>query len=80
MRVEIVPIRPEFDAEICQIIQSVGAEFGAIGEGFGPSDAEVLAMSQYYREQDRSAYFVALLEEGSRRWWHCTFCWPYGFV
>ncbi|EGR0411872.1 GNAT family N-acetyltransferase [Vibrio cholerae] len=62
MRVEIVPIRPEFDAEICQIIQSVGAEFGAIGEGFGPSDAEVLAMSQYYREQDRSAYFVALLE------------------
>ena len=55
MRVEIVPIRPEFDAEICQIIQSVGAEFGAIGEGFGPSDAEVLAMSQYYREQDRSA-------------------------
>ncbi|EGQ8201304.1 hypothetical protein VCSRO12_0793 [Vibrio cholerae] len=62
MRVEIVPIRPEFDAEICQIIQSVGAEFGAIGEGFGPSDVEVLAMSQYYREQDRSAYFVALLE------------------
>ncbi|ELG4675011.1 GNAT family N-acetyltransferase [Vibrio cholerae] len=62
MRVEIVPIRPEFDAEICQIIQSVGAEFGAIGEGFGPSDAEVLAMSQHYREQDRSAYFVALLE------------------
>ncbi|EOX4213164.1 GNAT family N-acetyltransferase [Vibrio cholerae] len=62
MRVEIVPIRPEFDAEICQIIQSVGAEFGAIGKGFGPSDAEVLAMSQYYREQDRSAYFVALLE------------------
>ncbi|MDH7614686.1 GNAT family N-acetyltransferase [Vibrio cholerae] len=62
MRVEIVPIRPEFDSEICQIIQSVGAEFGAIGEGFGPSDAEVLAMSQHYREQDRSAYFVALLE------------------
>ncbi|BCK06547.1 GNAT family N-acetyltransferase [Vibrio cholerae] len=62
MRVEIVPIRPEFDAEICHIIQSVGAEFGAIGEGFGPSDAEVLAMSQHYREQDRSAYFVALLE------------------
>lgn len=58
MRVEIVPIRPEFDAEICQIIQSVGAEFGAIGEGFGPSDAEVLAMSQYYREQDRSAYLL----------------------
>lgn len=62
MRVEIVPIRPEFDAEICHIIQSVGAEFGAIGEGFGPSDAEVLAMSQHYREQDRSAYFVALWE------------------
>ncbi|MCR9386328.1 GNAT family N-acetyltransferase [Vibrio metoecus] len=62
MTLEIVPIQPEFDAAICQIIQSVGAEFGAIGEGFGPSDAEVLAMSQHYREQDRSAYFVALLD------------------
>ncbi|ENM3928794.1 GNAT family N-acetyltransferase [Vibrio cholerae] len=62
MTLKIVPIRPEFDAAICQIIQSVGAEFGAIGEGFGPSDAEVLTMSQHYREQDRSAYFVAILD------------------
>ncbi|ENM5852945.1 GNAT family N-acetyltransferase [Vibrio mimicus] len=62
MTLEIVPIQPEFDAAICQIIQTVGAEFGAIGEGFGPSDAEVLAMSQHYREQDRSAYFVAILD------------------
>lgn len=81
MRVEIVPIRPEFDAEICQIIQSVGAEFGAIGEGFGPSDAEVLAMSQYYREQDRSAYFVALLEgKVVGGGGIAPYCWPYGFV
>ncbi|MDE1514308.1 MULTISPECIES: GNAT family N-acetyltransferase [Vibrio] len=61
MTLEIVPIRPEFDGVICQIIQTVGAEFGAIGEGFGPSDAEVLAMSQHYHVQKRSAYFVALL-------------------
>ena len=45
MSVEIVPIRKEHNEEVCRIIQSVGAEFGAVGEGFGPGDAEVLDMS-----------------------------------
>lgn len=57
----IEPIRAEHDAEICTIIQTVGAEFGAIGDGFGPSDAEVLAMSQHYTADQHSLYLVALL-------------------
>ena len=59
---DIKLIEKENDDAICQIIKSVGAEYGAIGDGFGPSDPEVLAMSQYYIDQDRSAYFVVILE------------------
>lgn len=55
-------IQAQDDEKICRIIQQVGAEFGAIGEGFGPSDPEVLAMSQHYPASQRSAYFVALLD------------------
>ena len=62
MKLEITPIKPEFDATICQIIKNVGAEFGAVGEGFGPSDAEVLNMSVHYTRESRSLYLVALLD------------------
>lgn len=62
MKFEIEQIKPEFDLDIKQIIQSVGAEFGAIGDGFGPSDAEVSAMSEHYTAVNRSRYFVARLE------------------
>ncbi|USD63234.1 GNAT family N-acetyltransferase [Vibrio sp. SCSIO 43140] len=61
MSVEVVKVSPEFDEALCEVIKSVGAEFGAVGEGFGPSDEEVLAMSQYYNEEDRSLYLVALV-------------------
>ena len=47
------------DPAIYQIIQQVGAEFGAIGEGFGPSDPEVLAMSEAFLPEPDSCYFVA---------------------
>lgn len=47
------------DPAICQIIQQVGAEFGAIGQGFGPSDPEVLAMSQAFLPEPDACYFVA---------------------
>lgn len=57
----IEPIRAEHDSEICTIIQTVGAEFGAIGDGFGPSDAEVLTMSQHYTAEQQSLYLVAHL-------------------
>ncbi|RTZ15553.1 GNAT family N-acetyltransferase [Vibrio aquaticus] len=61
MTILIEPIRPEHDAEICTIIKAVGAEFGAVGEGFGPSDPEVEAMSQYYTLDKNSVYLVATL-------------------
>lgn len=44
----IQPIEAQHDADMCQIIQQVGAQYGAVGEGFGPADAEVLCMSQHY--------------------------------
>lgn len=59
---QIVPIQPQHDAEICQIIQQVGAQYGAVGEGFGPADAEVNCMSQHYLLENHSQYLVALLD------------------
>ena len=63
---QIEKIKPQHDAAICQIIKAVGEEYGAIGEGFGPSDAEVLAMSQHYNEEssddNNSCYFVATID------------------
>ncbi|PAU40122.1 GNAT family N-acetyltransferase [Vibrio coralliilyticus] len=59
----IVPITAQHDAAIWQIIKQVGKEYGAVGEGFGPSDAEVDNMSQHYHEQNRSLYLVALLDD-----------------
>lgn len=56
---EIEIVQPEFDVDIKNVIQFVGLEFGAIGEGFGPSDPEVLAMSKHYIDSNRSRYFIA---------------------
>ena len=61
-RLEIVPIIPVHDAAICEIIKRVGEEYGAVGDGFGPSDAEVENMSQYYLPEKHSLYLVALLD------------------
>ncbi len=52
-------IQPSDDPQIKSIIESVGQEFGAIGEGFGPSDAEVSAMSMNYNASHGSVYYVA---------------------
>lgn len=62
MQYTLLEIQPEHDSAICEIIQSVGAEFGTIGEGFGPSDPEVQAMSQHYGGNG-SGYFVALAND-----------------
>ena len=59
---QIVPIQAQHDADICRIIQQVGAQYGATGAGFGPSDAEVTCMSQHYVAEQRSQYLVALLD------------------
>ncbi|WNO60220.1 GNAT family N-acetyltransferase [Rheinheimera sp. MMS21-TC3] len=61
MSVVITEISPQYDAKIAEVIKQVGAEFGAIGEGFGPSDPEVEAMSQHYHAYDASRYFIALV-------------------
>ncbi|KOO16500.1 acetyltransferase [Vibrio xuii] len=61
MTVLIEPIRCEQDAKIRDIIKAVGAEFGAVGEGFGPSDPEVDAMSEHYVSHNKSLYLVATL-------------------
>ncbi len=58
---KIIPIQAQYDAEVCRIIQQVGAEFGAVGEGFGPADPEVQCMSQHYLTENRSQYVLALL-------------------
>ncbi|MDJ0707254.1 MAG: GNAT family N-acetyltransferase [Leptolyngbyaceae cyanobacterium MO_188.B28] len=62
MNYSIDIIAPENDKQICEIIMQVGKEFGAIGEGFGPSDAEVQAMSRYYLDALSSRYFVAKID------------------
>ena len=59
MNVRIRQIEQSDDDIICSIIKTVGAEFGAIGDGFGPSDNEVLCMSQHYQQQTKSQYLVA---------------------
>ena len=63
MSFTIEDIKPEHDDEICHIIITVGEEFGAIGDGFGSSDTEVLTMSDYYKEENYSRYFVAKIAD-----------------
>lgn len=62
MTYHIEEIRPEYDEVMCRIIQKIGAEYGAVGDGFGPSDAEVSAMSRHYGRETRSLYLVAAVE------------------
>ena len=59
MNYNIQIIEPQYDAKIRNIIKKVGEEFGAIGEGFGPSDPEVEAMSEHYKDIHSSQYLVA---------------------
>lgn len=56
-----MPIAANHDLEVSQITEHAGLEFGAVGEGFGPSDAEVKFMSQHYR-QPKAGYWVALVD------------------
>ncbi len=63
VNIQLVVAQPEFDQAICHIIETVGAEFGAVGEGFGPSDPEVKGMSQHYQLALRGQYLVALLND-----------------
>ncbi|MCG7496425.1 GNAT family N-acetyltransferase [Vibrio sp. Of7-15] len=58
---KIEDIASKYDGEICHIIKEVGKEYGAVGEGFGPSDPEVSCMSQHYSDKTRSLYLVATI-------------------
>ncbi|WP_207062239.1 GNAT family N-acetyltransferase [Motiliproteus sp. SC1-56] len=62
MTLQLEPIDAADDAAIAHIIRTVGAEYGAIGEGFGPSDPEVEAMSRHYSPDRGSVYWVARLD------------------
>jgi putative acetyltransferase len=59
---EIQEIKPRHDAAVSEIIRKVGEEYGAIGEGFGPSDSEVNAMSEHYNDKSSSRYLVATIK------------------
>ncbi|MGF1755636.1 GNAT family N-acetyltransferase [Vibrio makurazakiensis] len=63
MNVNIVPVTAEYDAKLSEIIHAVGVEYGAVGDGFGPSDEEVKAMSQFYTEDRKSLYLLAFVED-----------------
>jgi len=58
MKTVVAPICPEQDQAMSRIIRSVGREFGATGEGFGPGDAEVQHMSRHY-PLPHSRYYTA---------------------
>ncbi|MGB6128875.1 MAG: GNAT family N-acetyltransferase [Psychrilyobacter sp.] len=58
---KIKEIEAVHDKEICEIIKEVGAQYGAVGEGFGPSDLEVLNMSQHYKKEEGSIYLIAII-------------------
>lgn len=64
----IRPITLKDDARVQQIIEQGGREFNAIGEGFGPSDPEVAAMSQHYQAANY-AYYVL---EAQQQVWGCA--------
>lgn len=59
MHYKIQAITQQHDVRICEIIKAVGREYGAIGEGFGPSDDEVNAMSLHYQDDSASCYLIA---------------------
>lgn len=61
MSTSIHEINRKDDATIAHIIKTVGIEYGAVGEGFGPADAEVMQMSQHYTLKTKSLYLVASL-------------------
>ena len=63
MNYTIQEIKPQHDVKVFEIIEMVGREYGAIGEGFGPSDLEVEAMSQHYKNENSSRYLVASIDK-----------------
>ncbi len=63
MLYKIEDIRSDHDEGICAVIERVGAECGAIGEGFGPSESEVRCMSQHYGTGGSIYYIVSITDQ-----------------
>lgn len=63
-KVQLRPILADDAPAMAAIIRQVGAEYGAIGEGFGPSDPEVEALHRHYLAARGGRYLVA--EAGGR--------------
>ena len=63
MYFKINKITTQQDQAICSVIKQVGLEYGVLGDGFGPADAEVLCMSGSYQEKDGSIYLIATLAD-----------------
>lgn len=63
MSVTYKEISRKYDQKISEIILKVGEEFGAVGEGFGPGDQEVLNMSLHYADEKDSLYLIAIHDE-----------------
>lgn len=61
MSYQIQAVTAAQDAKVCEIIKAVGKEYGAVGEGYGPSDPEVEAMSRFYVDSEKSLYLVATI-------------------
>ncbi len=73
MELTLLPIEPSHDESVCNIIKAVGAEFGAVGEGFGPSDPEVEAMSAHYTKENKKQIYRRVDGRQSGWWvWHCA--------
>lgn len=45
LNIEVIEITAKQDPIVNDIIKAVGAEYGAVGEGYGPSDPEVFLIN-----------------------------------
>ena len=61
--IDVRHIHADDDGRVAEIIKQVGREFGAVGDGFGPGDDEVEAMSQHYLEDTGGLYLVAIVDD-----------------
>ena len=56
----IEPIQSWHDPYLEKIVHQVLGEFGAFGPGFACADPQLVALSEYYGQTEKAAYFVAL--------------------
>jgi putative acetyltransferase len=62
MVVEIVPVTPQWDADIAKVIRQVLIEYGANGAGFAWEDPELDELSKAYA--DDNALYLVIIQDG----------------